>query len=401
MEDRRGARAVRAGDRLLDLPSVELLVGFDMDVLGAERSWIVPDHIAADGMLKVAIQTFVVESDGKVIIVDTCFGNDRNLPYEHMEPLQTAVPRRSRGRGLRPRSRRRRAVHAPALRPRRVEHAAGRRRVGADVPERALPVRARRVGPLAGNEDPYNIDRPTTSEPVVRRQGCRPRRHGPPHHDEISLEPTPGHTPGHVAVHIESAGQRGGHHRRHDPPSGADRAPGPRRRARLGPGTRRAPPAAPSCRTSPTPTCSCWARTSPRPPAASCAARPTDRCVSSPPEMAFRDRRPRRLPVRRRAGSPTGPTSPSPSRSSSSPTTSTTRTRSSTRLDALRRRRRHARADAVPAHACSSGCRTCGCSSPPAVATPSIDIDGGRRARHHRLRHRVARSPAASSSPGR
>ena len=116
---------------VLDLPSVELLVGFDMDVLGAERSWIVPDHIAADGMLKVAIQTFVVESDGKVIIVDTCFGNDRNLPYEHMEPLQTAFLDDLAARGSATRSRRRRAVHAPALRPRRVEHPAGRRPLGA------------------------------------------------------------------------------------------------------------------------------------------------------------------------------------------------------------------------------------------------------------------------------
>ena len=38
---------------------------------------------------------------------------------------------------------------------------------------------------------------------------------------EVRLEPSPGHTPGHVCVRIESQRRARAHHRRHDPPPGA------------------------------------------------------------------------------------------------------------------------------------------------------------------------------------
>ena len=56
-----------------------------------------------------------------------------------VDAAERPVPRRLRRRRLRARRRRRRAVHAPALRSRRLEHAPRRRPLGADVPARALP----------------------------------------------------------------------------------------------------------------------------------------------------------------------------------------------------------------------------------------------------------------------
>ena len=44
--------------------------------------------------------------------------------------------------------------------------------------------------------------------------------------DEVSLFPTPGHTPGHVSVAISSAGQKADHHRRPDAQPNPDRRPG-------------------------------------------------------------------------------------------------------------------------------------------------------------------------------
>ena len=193
---------------VLDLPSVELLVGFDMDALGAERAWIVPDHIAADGMLKVAIQTFVIESDGKLIVVDTCFGNDRNLPYEHMDPLQTAFLDDLAGAGAP-----RKAVDYVMCTHLHFDHVGWNTQLvdGQWVP--TFPNARYLFGQAEydhwqEHEDPYNIDLTDNVEPVIAA-GL---------HDfvamdhritsDVSLRPTPGHTPGHASVQIESGGQR-------------------------------------------------------------------------------------------------------------------------------------------------------------------------------------------------
>src|SRR5579864_8328901 len=42
--------------------------------------WLAPHFVNAEGEAVAAIQSFVVESQGKRIIVDTCLGNDKNLP---------------------------------------------------------------------------------------------------------------------------------------------------------------------------------------------------------------------------------------------------------------------------------------------------------------------------------
>ena len=83
--------------------------------------------------------------------------------------------------------------------------------VGADVPERALPAVPRRVGALergrvrAGTGYAATID--DAVRPVIDAglADLVPSDHRVT--DEIRLEATPGHTPGHVAVHVESGGE--------------------------------------------------------------------------------------------------------------------------------------------------------------------------------------------------
>ena len=100
-------------------------------------------------------------------------------------------------------------LHAPPLRPRGLEHDAGRRRVGADVPERALPALPRRVGALESTKaaSGYAATIDDAVRPVIDAglADLVPSDHRVT--DEIRLEATPGHTPGHVAVHVESGGQ--------------------------------------------------------------------------------------------------------------------------------------------------------------------------------------------------
>src|ERR1700754_2033984 len=60
-----------------------------------ERAWqehrddLVPDHLGADdGMLLAAVQTWLLRSEGRIILIDTGVGNDKNraaLPlWDHL-----------------------------------------------------------------------------------------------------------------------------------------------------------------------------------------------------------------------------------------------------------------------------------------------------------------------------
>ena len=51
-----------------------------------ERSWaeqrdlLVPDHLGDDGMVRAAMQTWVLRSDGRTVLVDTAVGDDKDRP---------------------------------------------------------------------------------------------------------------------------------------------------------------------------------------------------------------------------------------------------------------------------------------------------------------------------------
>ena len=47
----------------------------------ANRSWLVPDHLGGeDDIVQVAMQTWALRSDGRIILVDTGVGNDKTRP---------------------------------------------------------------------------------------------------------------------------------------------------------------------------------------------------------------------------------------------------------------------------------------------------------------------------------
>lgn len=49
------------------------------------HGWLVPDYAAADGTISLRVQAFVVEIDGVTVLVDPCVGNGkvRSLPFWH------------------------------------------------------------------------------------------------------------------------------------------------------------------------------------------------------------------------------------------------------------------------------------------------------------------------------
>lgn len=66
--------------------------GFMFAGLTEERvksvAWLHPDYADADGTIRYAVQAFIIESQGRRIIVDTCVGNDKdrnNQSWNHLK----------------------------------------------------------------------------------------------------------------------------------------------------------------------------------------------------------------------------------------------------------------------------------------------------------------------------
>lgn len=53
-----------------------------------EIDWLVPHYADGDGMLAFSIHAYVIESEGRRIVVDTCVGNNKTRAYENWHKLQ-------------------------------------------------------------------------------------------------------------------------------------------------------------------------------------------------------------------------------------------------------------------------------------------------------------------------
>lgn len=45
-----------------------------------KMKWLIPNYVGENGILKALVQSFLIKSNGKYILVDTCNGNDKNRP---------------------------------------------------------------------------------------------------------------------------------------------------------------------------------------------------------------------------------------------------------------------------------------------------------------------------------
>ena len=54
------------------------------------HDWLAPHFVTPDGRMRMNFQAFLVVSQGKRIMVDTCIGNDRKREYDVFSNLQTS-----------------------------------------------------------------------------------------------------------------------------------------------------------------------------------------------------------------------------------------------------------------------------------------------------------------------
>jgi glyoxylase-like metal-dependent hydrolase (beta-lactamase superfamily II) len=176
----------------------------------APIAWCRPHFVSQEGLPVLSFHALCVESQGQCILVDTCVGNDKTLPRIprwHKQQGGSFLADLARA-GFAPDS-----VDTVLCTHLHMDHVGWNTRLenGRWVPtfakarylwnseeyehwwsvdqEKSGPVFGESVAPIfdAGLVDLVEADTAVT--------------------EEIRLEPTPGHTPGHVAVHIESRGE--------------------------------------------------------------------------------------------------------------------------------------------------------------------------------------------------
>ena len=113
-----------------------------------QHAWLQPHFMTGDGMLLVLHPRLRRRVAGQGARRGHLRGQRQAARSEELEPAQGPLPRRH-GRGrLSARARRPRRLHPPARGPCRMEYAAGRGAMGADLPQCPLPHRPQGMGIL-------------------------------------------------------------------------------------------------------------------------------------------------------------------------------------------------------------------------------------------------------------
>ncbi len=190
-------------------PGTDLLPSATPETLAKESDWLFPTFVDNTGKIKLSVHTLIIESQGKRILVDTCIGNDKerkafpqwdhlHLPF--LQALESAgCPRQSVDRVI--------CTHL------HVDHVGWNTMLdkGKWVP--TFPNAKYLIGGtdwdfFSKQQDPFykeSVDdsvRPVMSDGLTKLVDEKERIT-----DEVWLEPTPGHTPGHFSVRISSQGQ--------------------------------------------------------------------------------------------------------------------------------------------------------------------------------------------------
>lgn len=172
--------------------------------------WLKPHFMDAEGNLLMSIHALVIDTGERRIVVDTCIGNDKQRSIANWSNLQTPFLRDLELAGY-PRE----TIDTVLCTHLHVDHVGWNTML---VEDRWLPTFPNARYLLAKrewdywsgvDEDPLNANvlddsvRPVFDAGLVdlidwTHQVC----------EGVCLKPTPGHTPGHVRVHIESEGDR-------------------------------------------------------------------------------------------------------------------------------------------------------------------------------------------------
>jgi glyoxylase-like metal-dependent hydrolase (beta-lactamase superfamily II) len=172
--------------------------------------WLVPNFVTPQGQIILAVQAFVIEAGGRRIVVDTCVGNSKHREMEQCNDLQTAFMEDMTAAGFPPET-----IDTVLCTHLHFDHVGWNTRL---VNGRWVPTfpKARYIFGRREWEFCQSLLKDTSADVEHILDSVQPILDAgladlvDTNHrltEEIWLEPTHGHTPGHVSVHIRSRGQ--------------------------------------------------------------------------------------------------------------------------------------------------------------------------------------------------
>jgi len=186
-----------------------LFPDWDDAVLERHRDWLVPNYFNAEKMTVVmSLHSWVIRAHGLTILVDTCIGNDKDrMPAERWHMQDNPYLERLQAAGVAPEE-----VDVVMCTHLHVDHVGWNTRL---VDGRWVPTfpNARYLFSRTEYEhfqaNSQHMDREAFDDsivPVVNSGQAEMTEGEHPVAEGIWLEPAPGHTPGHVAMKLESDG---------------------------------------------------------------------------------------------------------------------------------------------------------------------------------------------------
>jgi glyoxylase-like metal-dependent hydrolase (beta-lactamase superfamily II) len=194
----------------LDLPTTAdfILPDATPENLRPHLDWLGPHFVDEEGQLLMVVQALLVESKGRKIIVDTCIGNDKERPIPGWGHMNTPFLRNIEEAGF-PRE----SVDLVVCTHLHVDHVGWNTMLvnGQWVPTfpnaRYLITRPEWDFWSQQEEQAFGDVMGDSVKPIfdARLADLVDTDHKVT--EEVRLEPTPGHTPGHCSVRISSSGQ--------------------------------------------------------------------------------------------------------------------------------------------------------------------------------------------------
>jgi glyoxylase-like metal-dependent hydrolase (beta-lactamase superfamily II) len=183
-----------------------LLPGATADAVKKEPG-LYPAFTTEEGQFRLSIHAFVLESQGKRIIVDTCVGNDKSRSIPQWDHLHGPFPERLIEAGH-PRE----AIDRVICTHLHLDHVGWNTTLVNDkwtatFPNAKYLVHGTEWDFFSKTEDEF-LKGPVEDSvrPVMDEGRCELVNDGYKITDEVWLEPTPGHTPGHTSIRISSKG---------------------------------------------------------------------------------------------------------------------------------------------------------------------------------------------------
>lgn len=172
--------------------------------------WLEPHFMDSDGYLIFVVQAFIVDTGSRKIVVDTCIGNDKETGVEPWDNMQTSFLEDMAAAGYPAEE-----IDTVMCTHLHVDHVGWNTRLvdGKWIPTfpNARYLAARSEWEFwSEHEDEHGFDlvRKQSIQPVVDAGLLDLVEWDHEVTPEVHLEPTPGHTPGHVSVVVESNGAK-------------------------------------------------------------------------------------------------------------------------------------------------------------------------------------------------